>query len=214
MARPQTRRPVHWRRGTKGDASGLHRPRSYEHIRLPLSENRQLEAARRKNRSAPPQPSLPGHRHHRALKPGRCRRCPFFPGTRQSGTPVIYQSSAKLAGLFRSKASETIHPPAMGNGYVEIASPVPLPVGRRNNFKGGSQPPFFLWAWRWGLARSRAAPLLGRSESLPPARLSLRADKLRQIRARSRFWSPLLAGFNFRTDGFDRDLTAFLLQFQ
>ena len=83
---------------------------------------------------------------------------------RQSSTQVIYQSSAKLVGIFRSKASETIHPPAMGNGYVEIASPVPLPVGRRNNFKGGSQPPFFFMGLAVGLARSRAAPLLRRSE--------------------------------------------------
>src|SRR5215213_10297864 len=82
---------------------------------------------------------------------------------RRKSTKVVLSWS----GFLVQRRAKQCTRPQMGNGYVEIASPVPLPVGRRKNFKGGSQPPFFFVGLAVGLARCSAAPLLRRSESLP-----------------------------------------------
>src|SRR5215203_2948695 len=68
---------------------------------------------------------------------------------RRKSTKVVLSWS----GFFVQRRAKQCTRPQMGNGYVEIASPVPLPVGRRNNFKGGSQPPFFFVGLAVGLAR-------------------------------------------------------------
>src|SRR5215204_5518511 len=102
----KTRRTVHWRRGTKGDAGAVCIAHATRSSKTAKKTDRPAASARAYPRYAPPSP--------RSSTPVVADDVPFGPGTRQSSTQEIYQSSAKLVGLFRSKASETMHPPANG----------------------------------------------------------------------------------------------------